>query len=237
MKKNPWWARLLRILGIVLMGITAAFTIMSGIGTSCAAFAAERFGASMAPIAPYSWLYIIFVIVTTAIGVMGARATVLLVRGRANAYRHAVIALILGIAIGVIHMVASRAIRGRSMPTDAVVYITVLTLILFIIFRIPAVWKEVNYDRSGRDSADLKPAAITLGLCGLAVLTAPLWGKPSHVFIPGGFNWANAWPVTMNLIGAGMLLCGAGMLAAPALKKVYCSSKQLWSGNRYSSCS
>jgi hypothetical protein len=34
---KKWWAKILRIVGIVLMGITAVFTIMGGIGTTCVA--------------------------------------------------------------------------------------------------------------------------------------------------------------------------------------------------------
>jgi hypothetical protein len=53
MKDRKGWAKILRILGIIFMGITAIFTLMAGIGTTCVAFAAEKFSASMALIAPY----------------------------------------------------------------------------------------------------------------------------------------------------------------------------------------
>ena len=226
MTSNKYWAKLLRSIGIILMGITAVFTIMSGVGTSCVALAAEKFGESMAPLAAYSWLYILFVLVTTAIGVMGARATVLLAKGRTNAYRQAVTALVLGTGIGVIHIIASRALRGKSMPTDAVAYTTVLTLIVFLIFRIPAIWKEVNFGRSEIKNNRRHAAAITLALCGISVLTAPAWGASSHIFTPGGFNWASAWPLQMNLSGIMLCLGGVGIAAAPAVRRVFGIGRQ-----------
>ena len=65
--------KVLRWVGIILMGLTAAFTIMGGAGTTCVALAAENYD-SMVEIAPYKWLYVIFVIATIAAGVMMARA-------------------------------------------------------------------------------------------------------------------------------------------------------------------
>lgn len=35
--RNKWGAKLLRIVGIVLMSLTAAFTLMGGVGTTCVA--------------------------------------------------------------------------------------------------------------------------------------------------------------------------------------------------------
>ena len=221
MAQNRWWAKVLRVLGIILMGITAAFTIMSGAGTTCVALAAEKFGPNMAPLAPYQWLYIIFVLVTTAIGVMGVRATVLLVKGRSNAYRYAIIALILGILVGVIHMVVSRSLRGKSMPVDAVVYITVLTLIVFLIFRIPAIWRGVNFDKTSRDHTGAVAGGMAMMLGSIAVLTVPLWAAATHTFTPGGTNWADAWHWQLNLLGALFILGGLLFTISPILKKMW----------------
>lgn len=219
MERNRWWVKVLRVLGIILMGITAVFTIMSGAGTTCVALAAEKFGPNMAPLAPYQWLYILFVLVTTAIGVMGVRATVLLAKGRSNAYRYSLIALVLGILVGVIHMVVSHSLRGKSMPVDAVVYMTVLTLIVFLIFRIPAIWRGVNFNQSNPDrKTGTAAGGMAMILGGIAVLTAPLWGASTHIFIPGGINWADAWHWQMNLIGTALCLIGVGMLILPVIK-------------------
>ena len=186
MTDRKGWAKILRILGIIFMGITAIFTLMAGIGTTCVAFAAEKFSASMALIAPYKWLYILFVVFTSAIGVMMIRATIMIIKSKDKAYRYALFTLILGIVIGLIHIIASRSIRGKSMPTDGVVYMNVLTMIIFLVFRIPALWKEIDFSRpSGKDSSRLG-AAFTLLLCGIAVLTAPSLGCSYTYFYSGG---------------------------------------------------
>jgi len=44
--RNTWWAKLLRIVGIVLIGLTAAFTLMGGAGTTCVALDPTGFGGS-----------------------------------------------------------------------------------------------------------------------------------------------------------------------------------------------
>ncbi len=52
MAKIKWWGKTLRVLEIISMGITAVFTLMAGIGTTCVAVAAKNFGPKMAAIAP-----------------------------------------------------------------------------------------------------------------------------------------------------------------------------------------
>ncbi len=204
--------KILRGIVIALMGLTAVFTILGGAGTSCVAFAAEKWE-SMAAIVPYKWVYILFVLITLAIGVMGARATVMLIKGKPGAFRYSIIALVAGIVIGAIHIVVSRSLRGSSMPVDGVVYMTVLTLVVFLIIRIPAIWKRVDFAKSTQKENNRSAAAFTLVLCGIAVLTAPIWGASTHTFIPGGMNWANAWPVQMNLIGSLLCLSGVGLMS------------------------
>jgi hypothetical protein len=124
--RNPWWGTTLRTIGIVLMSLTAAFTLMGGAGTTCVALNPSGFGGKFAGIAPFQWLYILFVLVTLAVGIWGVRAVVKLIAGARGSYRQALIVLAAGLLIGVIHMAASRALRGSSMPVD-MVYTTVLT--------------------------------------------------------------------------------------------------------------
>ena len=103
--------KVLRWVGIILMALTSVFTILGGAGTTCVALAAENYD-SMVEIAPYKWLYVIFVITTIAAGVMMARATLMLIKRKPNAYRDTLVALLAGIIVGVIHMVVSRSLRG-----------------------------------------------------------------------------------------------------------------------------
>lgn len=204
MSRNTWWGKTLRTIGILLMGITALFTIASGLGTTCVAVNPTGFGDGMAPLAPFQWLYITFVIVTTAIGVMAARAVLLLVKCRSNSYRYALIALLLGLVVGVVHMLVSQALRGKSMPVDGVVYTTVLTLLLFLIFRIPGIWKGVDFTSGPpSDASGQKAAAITLLVTGVLTLTVQYWAGPSHTW--GDTNWAGAFHLTSALLGIGQL--------------------------------
>jgi hypothetical protein len=212
--RNKWWAKLLRILGIVLMSLTAAFTLMGGAGTSCVALNPTGFGDSFAPIAKVQWLYILFVLVTLAIGVMGVRAVVLLVQGKKNAYRYSLIAMILGLVVGGIHMAVSRALRGSSMPVDAVVYTTVLTLVVFLLFRIPGIWQDVDFEKpAGEKKTGKNAAAIALAASGLLALTIQFIMAPTHTI--GGVNYADVWHVALTLIGGGLLIAGALSLFWP----------------------
>ena len=205
MARNTWWGKTLRFIGILLMGITALFTIAGGLGTTCVAVNPTGFGENMAPIAKFQWLYIIFVIVTTVIGIMAARAVFLLAKGKPNSYRYSIIALVLGIVVGVIHMIASRSLRGSSMPVDGVVYTTVLTLIVFLIIRIPKIWQGVDYTGGDpNDNTGPMAAAITLLVTGILTLTVEYWAGPTHTW--GGTNWAAAFEFTRILLGLSQLL-------------------------------
>jgi hypothetical protein len=210
MKRDSVISKILRWAGIVLMGLTSLFTLMGGIGTVCAALFPENFAAdseAMAALVGWNWLYITFMLVTTAIGVMMVRATVLLIKGTANAYRDTIISLVAAVVVGFIHIYASRAIRGGSMPVDAVVYSAVFTLIVFLIFRIPFIWQGVNYEKPAGAKNDNGPAAAaTLVLGGIMALTIQYMVGSSHTF--GGINYADAFHLSMTLIGIGLILAG-----------------------------
>ncbi len=205
--RNKWWAKLLRIAGIILMSLAAAFTLMGGAGTTCVALDPTGFGGKFSGIAPFQWLWILFVLFGIAIGVMGVRAVVMLIKGRKHAYRASMIALLLGILLNAIHMFASRALRGSSMPVDGVLYTNILTLIVFLIFRIPKVWQGVNYEKPETDQkTDKFTSASALIVVGFLALTIQFMMSPTHTL--DGINYADAWHITMSIIGAGLILAG-----------------------------
>jgi hypothetical protein len=203
--------KFLRFIGIVLMGLNAAFTIMSGAGTTCVALAAENYP-SMTGIAPYKWLYVIFVIATIAVGVMMARATVMLVKGKPNAYRDTIISLVLGFFIGGIHMAVSRSLRasGSSMPVDAVVYTAMLTLIIFLLFRIPGVWEKVDFTQVEPDDNQKAGGAAAIAAAGLAFSIQYLMAS-THT-MNGGINYGDAFHTSMTAVGAGLIFLGVGLI-------------------------
>lgn len=201
------WAKTLRIVGIGLMGLTAAFTILGGAGTTCVALNPNGFGGSFSKIAPYQWLYIIFVLVTIALGVLGVRAVVLLVKGTRGAYLNALAVLVAGVVLGAIHMAASRSLRGSSMPVDLVVYTTIFTLVTFLLFRLPRIWQGVNFEKADKnDRTGSNAAGIALITAGLLTLTIQFIMAPTHTI--GGINYADAWYVGLTLVGTGLILSG-----------------------------
>lgn len=205
MSKNPWWGKTLKFIAILLMGVTSLFTLAGGVGGICVAINPTGFGENMAKLAPMQWLYVLFVIVTVALGVMLTRSTVLLAKGQGRGYPAGLIALVSGVLVGVIHVFVSRALRGSSMPVDAVVYTTALTLVILLLMRIPPIWSAVRFDRSDGDSGRMAGAA-TLAVCGLFTLTVQYWAGPSHTW--DGTNWADAWHLSMWILGSGLMLGG-----------------------------
>lgn len=214
--RNAWWSKLLRIVGIILMSLSAAFTLMGGAGTTCVALNPEGFGGKFAGIAPFQWLWILFVLLGIAAGVLGIRAVVLLVRGSSHAWRDSVIALVAGTLLNAVHLVMSRALRGGSMPVDGVLYMNVLTLVVFFLFRIPRIWQGVNYEKpSGGQPAGTAAAAFALWAAGLLTLTIQFLMQPTHTI--GGVNYADAWHITLSAIGGGLLISGLLAVLLPRL--------------------
>ena len=210
MSTNSFLAKFLRFIGIALMGLTAAFTLLGGAGTTCVAINPTGFGESMAPLAKFQWLYVLFVLAGVAIGVWGIRATIKLVRGTSDSYLTSIKALVAGAAVGGLHIYVSRLLRGKSMPVDAVVYTTILTLVVFLIFRIPGIWRGVNFDKGfNNGNTGGLAASITLILVGVSVLALPFMMTETHTFVAGGINWAATWSLPLNLIG--FLLIGDGL--------------------------
>lgn len=212
MSANSFFAKFLRFIGIVLMGLTGGFTLLGGIGTSCAALFPTRYE-SMAALAPFQWLYILFVITGIAIGVWGIRATIKLVRGSSDSYKMSLRALIAGTLIGGLHIYMSQMLRGKSMPVDAVVYTTVFTLAIFLLFRIPFIWQGVNFEK-GNTKGNLPAGGAAAILLGIMTLTIQYTMGTTHTW--GGVNYADAFNTAMTFIGLGLLFLGAGLFVSTA---------------------
>jgi hypothetical protein len=201
--------RMLRIIAIVLLGVTATITLLSGIGTSCVALDATRYE-GMERLSQYQWLYVLYVAAGVIVGATGIRATIALIRGRRGAYRLALVALLLGLLSGGLHMATSRALRGSSMPTDFVVYATIITLAVFAVLRIPAIWNRVS--RAGDDGGTAGlGSGIAMIVASISLLTVQWWAGASHSI--GGVNYADAWRPLLATLGWLLLLGGSGMIA------------------------
>jgi hypothetical protein len=207
MSSNSFSAKFLRFIGIVLMALTGGFTLLGGIGTTCAALFPTKYD-SMAALAPFQWLYILFVFTGIIIGVMGVRATIMLVKGADKSYQAAFDSLLAGVVVGIIHIIVSRALRGKSMPVDAVVYTTIFTLLIFMLFKIPAIWQGVDFAKAKSSDSKKAGGAATIAM-GLFTLTVQYTMGSTHTW--GGVNYADAFNTSLSVIGIGLLLLGAGI--------------------------
>jgi len=208
--------KFLRFIGILFMGLSSALVLLSGVGTTCVALDATQYE-GMEAIAQFQWLYIIYVLAFVALGIMGIRATIALVRGKENAYRDSIIVLVLSGIVGGIHMATSRSLRegGSSMPLDFIVYAVVFTLIIFLLFGIPKVKQMVGFEEGGSNG---KTAAggMTAIVMGMLVSSVQMWAGPTHIF--DGVNLADAFHTQMMIGGGIFFLVGLGMFIYAALK-------------------
>lgn len=199
-------SRFLRILGIVLLAISAAFTLLGGIGTTCVAFNAENFGESMAKLTPVKPIFQLLVIVSIAAALFGCYTTYRLARGKRGAYQWALIFLVIAGLASAIQFYYSLTLRGSTAPNNIRLYTTVLTLVVFLLFRLPGVWQKINYENGQSNPGSMvKPGGLSLLLCGLLALTLPVWGTPTHVI--DGVN-------TVNVLLAPLMIAGAALSAA-----------------------
>ncbi|MCP4421908.1 MAG: hypothetical protein GY805_35290 [Chloroflexi bacterium] len=201
------FGKFLRIVGIVLLGITAVITLLSGVGTTCVALDPIKY--EMDAIAPYQWLYILYVIVGIIIGVMGIIAVIALIKSKPTAYRTALNALVLGLITGGLHMATSRGLRGSSMPLDFIVYATAFTLIVFLLFRIPGVWNQINFTGKDDDTSGLG-AGVAMIIGGIVILTVQYWAGLTHMI--NGINYADVWHTPLAIIGGILTILGIILL-------------------------
>lgn len=210
--------KFLRILGIILLSLTVLMTLAGGIGTSCVAFGAAKFGPSMAKLVPVQPIFQVLVVVSILAGVWGLIATIRLARGQRNVYRGLMIFLVVGGIASAIQYYYSLTLRGSTAPNNVRLYLTVLTLVLFIVFRLPGIWERIGYERpSGSAGGGTLAGGIALCLCGVITLAMPLWAGPTHMV--DGVNTVNVllWPLIM--IGTGLLVSGLIALTWPGLRK------------------
>ncbi len=203
-------ARIWRLITIILMGLTAAMTLLSAIGTTCVAFGAEKYE-SMAALVPYKWLYQLFVITTLAVALAAIAMTVGLMRARQKAYPGALITLLAGIIVAAAHVYASNVLRGSAAPANVRLYLSVLTLGALLLLRLPGVWQHIGPAGGGRDYPSTA-AGLTAMAAGMATLTTPLWAGPTHLL--DGVQWVNALLAPLLVGGGALVIAGMCLLAA-----------------------
>lgn len=207
-------SKILRGIAVTLLGITVAITLLAGIGTTCVAIGAENYG-SMAVLVPYKPLYQALVVISVVVGIWGIPVTVSLVRGGEKVYRNALLVLLLGAISAGIQMGVSQSVRGASAPVNMRFFLTLFTLAVFLLLRLPPVWRRVDFAQPQKGGSTGALAGTALIVCGTITLTTPLWAGPTHLS-PMGDNWVNVLQTPLMVSGSGMLLAGGALLLAAA---------------------
>jgi hypothetical protein len=213
------FSRSLRILGIVLLAISAAFTLLGGIGTTCVAFNAENFGASMAKLAPVKSIFQLLVVISISAALFGCYTTYRLARGKRGAYYWALIFLVIAGAASAVQFYYSLTLRGSTAPNNIRLYTTLLTLAVFLIFRLPGVWQKTGYEDDQSNIGSMaKPSGLALLLCGLLALTLPVWGAPTHMI--DGVNTVNVLLIPLMIVGVVLSTSGLILLSGVRWSRV-----------------
>lgn len=208
----PSGGKSLRTVAIVLFAAAAAFNLLGGIGTSCVALNPTGWSASMAQLAPFQWLYIVLMLGAIVVSAWGIAVTVGLARGRRNAYRDALVVLLLSGILAAVQTYASIALRGKGAPQNIRYYFTTLVLVVFLLLRLPPVWRLINGFTGGGQGNWRMPTGLAAFVGGLIVLATPLWATPTHIG-PDGANWVNVLRTPLLAGGALLTLVGAGLLS------------------------
>jgi hypothetical protein len=203
--------KVLRIVAIVMLGMTAGMNLLGGIGTTCAAFS-NNVGYRMAfiELMDYRWLYQILVVTTILVGLAGIWVTVRLVRGSPNIYRDILIILVVGSILGGVQYFASMTLRGKAAPANVKFYLNILTLVLFLVFRIPGIWNKLDLTSPGGKTETRTGVGLAAIVIGLLTLTIFMWAGPSHTFF--NQNWTYVLFVPLILVGSGFTLWGIWLI-------------------------
>ncbi|MCK4961944.1 MAG: hypothetical protein KAS19_05630 [Anaerolineales bacterium] len=198
----------LKKIAIIFMGLTAAMNILSGVGTSCAAFLTKQWPMFWDILrADLLWLWQSFVVVTLLLGLAGVWATVQLVRGKSNAYRNAMILLILGTIVNGIHVYYSQTVLDMILPIIFTLLANFITLVLFIILGTPRLREQIRFDSEGDPITRATASGLTAILVGMILLSTSSWAGPSHIF--DGVN--AVYVLRIPLLAGGTILSMGGL--------------------------
>lgn len=197
----------LRIVAIILMGMTAAMNVLGGAGTYCAAFS-NNIGYRMAfkALADYRWLYQILVITTVSTGIAGIIALIKLIRGKPRVYRFTMIVLGIGVVLGGIQFYASLTLRGAATPANVKFFINLATLLFFLSFQLPGIKDKVDFSQPMEKSEKNSAAGLVSILVGITTLTIFAWAGPSHTYF--GENWVFVLEIPLLVVGTTLIVGG-----------------------------
>ena len=199
--------KILRVLAIILLGMTAGINLLGGAGTFCAAFS-SNVGYRMAfkAIMDYRWLYQIVMVLTIPTGIAGIVALVKYIKGKPDAYRFTMILLIIGTILGGTQFIASTVLRGKATPANVKFFTNVVTLVYFLILQLPGIRKTLD-DSGPVDKSETNAAGgLAAFIAGTLTLTVFFWAGPSHTFF--GENWVFVFETPLLVIGTLLVMGG-----------------------------
>jgi hypothetical protein len=129
------------------------------------------------------------------------------VRGKSNAYRNAIILLILGTIVNGIHVYYSQIVLGSVIPIAITLLTNIITLVLFIIFGTPGLREQIKFDSEGDPISGVSASGLTAILVGMILLSTSSWAGPSHTF--DGVNLVHV--LRTPLLAGGSLLTMGGL--------------------------
>jgi hypothetical protein len=199
--------KILRVVGILLLGMTAGMNLLGGAGTYCAAFS-NNVGYRMAfrDIMDYRWLYQAVMVLTIPIGIAGILALVKFIKGKSDAFRFSLIILIIGTILGATQFIASMVLRGKATPANVKFFTNIATLVYFAILQLPGI--KQKFDDSGpADKSEMNSAGgLAAFIAGILTLTVFFWAGPSHTFF--GENWVYVFETPLVTIGTLLVVGG-----------------------------
>jgi len=215
----------LRVVGIVFMALNAAMNLLGGLGTVCAAFLTKKFPPMWA-LLDYQWLYQTLMIVTIVIGLLSIWSTIALVHAKKHAYRNAIILLVVGTIVAGIQMYASLQLRGKAVPANMKFYANVITLLLFLVFKLPGLRERVDFSRASSRDDNAMTGGLAAIVVGATVLTTELWVGTSHIF--GASNWVHVLRMPLLVGGTVLVASGLALLLWAAFGAASRSPQQQW---------
>lgn len=214
----------LKVVAIILLGMTAAMNLLGGAGTYCAAFS-NNVGYRMAfkAIMDYRWLYQIVMVTTILTGITGVMALVNLIKGKPGVYRFTMIVLIIGTLLGGTQFFASTILRGKATPANVKFFTNLATLIFFLIMGLPGIKDKVDFSKPSEKSEMNSAGGLVAFLAGITTLTIFAWAGPSHTFF--GENWVFVFEWPLVVIGTALILGGFLVVLREVLKQLSIQSE------------
>jgi hypothetical protein len=219
---NEKIGRILRTVAIVLLGLTAAMNILGGVGTTCAAFGFTReYRIAFHELQDVKWLYQTLVFTTILTGLAGSWATVRLARGKQNAFRNAMIILVIGSIFAAVQYITSQILRGEAAPANVKFFTNALTLVVFLLIRLPSIWQHVDFSVPDDGISGATAGGFAAIVAGVVVLSVSSWAGPSHTYF--GQNWVLVLERPLQISGFALIFSGVLLFAwatASAVRRV-----------------